>query len=194
LIDGRGTGLRGTQYKKPVYRNLGEYEVQDQITAAKFLENSSHFIDGKRMAVWGWSYGGFVSAAMVEKGGHKVYACAASVAPVTNFRYYDAAYTERYMGLYTDPNGEAAYRKTNLTADVSNFRKMNYLLVHGTADDNVHFQHSAMLASALTDRNIQFKYMVYTNEAHSLSGGREHLYTMLDTFFLDCLKKEEEKN
>lgn len=192
LIDGRGTGMRGTKYKKPIYRNMGVYEVRDQISAGSILENRSHYVDKDRMAVWGWSYGGFVSASMVEHGAHKVYRCAVSVAPVTNFRYYDAAYTERYNGLFTDPGGEEAYRRTNLTADVSNFRHIKYLLVHGTADDNVHFQHSAMLAAALTDRNIQFKYMVYTNEAHSISGDRLHLYTMLDKFFHSCLKEKSE--
>jgi len=147
------------------------------------------YIDKSKVAIWGWSYGGFVSAHVIEQGGFKTFRCAASVAPVTNFRYYDATYTEKYLGLYN----EADYVPTDLTRNVSAFKQVRYLLIHGTADDNVHFQNSATFIKALTAENVQFDLMVYPDSRHALANERAHLYTMLNRFFGECFSQPTRK-
>jgi len=134
------------------------------------------------VGIWGWSYGGFVSARVIQRDDNSTFKCAASVAPVSNFKYYDATYTERYMGAASSE----AYEKTDLTLNVTAFHKAPYMLVHGTGDDNVHFQNTAEFAKALTDDNVQFDMMIYTDDSHNLGSGRWHLYNMLSRFFKKC--------
>ncbi|VDM26021.1 unnamed protein product [Toxocara canis] len=129
-IDGRGSGMRGWKYKEPIYGSFGTVEVDDHIETVRILAARHKFIDSQRIAIWGWSYGGFVSAHVVEHDDKRTFKCAISVAPVTNFKYYDATYTERYMGAAN----ELAYERTDLMRNVSNFRNVRFLLVHGLAD------------------------------------------------------------
>jgi dipeptidyl-peptidase-4 len=183
-VDNRGTGARGADFKKMTYRQLGKYETEDQIAAAKSLGKLS-FIDKNRMGIWGWSYGGYMSSLALSKG-NDVFKMAIAVAPVTNWRYYDNIYTERYMGLPQD-NG-AGYDDNspiNFVRDI----KGKYLIVHGTGDDNVHFQNSVMMVNELIKNNIPFDSEFYPNKNHSIYGGatRYHLYNKMTNFILENL-------
>ncbi|VDO08472.1 unnamed protein product [Brugia timori] len=135
-IDGRGSGMRGWKYKEPVYGHLGTVEIDDQIEAVKILASKHRFIDSMHIAIWGWSYGGFVSAHVVERDASHLFKCAVSIAPVTDFKLYevsevaDATYTERYMGNAS----ELAYEQANLIRNVSMFKEVQFLLVHGMSD------------------------------------------------------------
>ncbi|VDP15015.1 unnamed protein product [Soboliphyme baturini] len=134
-IDGRGSSGRGSKYLKPVYRNLGTIEIFDQINGFRKLLEEYSFLDANRTAVWGWSYGGFATGHIVEYDGFNVFKCAASIAPVTNYLYYDATYTERYMGLY--PDNVKGYNGTNLMKNITAFQDKSYLIAHGTYDGTI---------------------------------------------------------
>lgn len=182
--DGTGTGYRGEAFKKKTYLQLGKYESDDQIAVAKDL-GTMPFVDKDRIGIWGWSYGGFMSATCIMKG-NDVFKTAISVAPVTNWRYYDNIYTERYMR--TPQENEKGYDE-NAPEKMVGKLKGNLLLVHGTADDNVHFQNAAMLTTALVKANKQFDNAYYPDKAHGISGGNTslHLYTKMTKFIIDNL-------
>ena len=184
-VDPRGTGARGEDFRKCTYGQLGKYESDDQIEAAKYLAGLP-FIDGKKIAIWGWSYGGFMSALCLAKGGD-VFKAGISVAPVTNNRFYDTVYSERYMGLPSqNPEGYDQNSPITLAAGI----KGKLLLVHGTADDNVHFQNSLEFAEAMVQAGVQFQMMAYVNRNHGIRGGNTtmHLYNMFDNFLKENLK------
>jgi|SRR5665647_729237 len=184
-VDPRGTGARGEDFRKCTYGQLGKYESDDQIEAAKYLAGLP-YVDGKNIAIWGWSYGGFMSAMCLAKGGD-VFKAGISVAPVTNQRYYDTVYSERYMGLPSqNPEGYDENSPVTLAKGI----KGKLLLVHGTADDNVHFQNSLEFAEAMVQAGVQFQMMAYVNRNHGIRGGNTtmHLYTMFDNFLKDNLK------
>jgi dipeptidyl-peptidase-4 len=183
-VDNRGTGARGSEFKKMTYRQLGKYETEDQVAAAKFFGNLS-FIDENRIGIWGWSYGGYMSSLALAKG-NDVFKMAIAVAPVTNWRYYDNIYTERYMGLPQDNgSGYDDNSPINFVKDI----KGKYLIVHGTGDDNVHFQNSVMMVDELIKNNIPFDSEFYPNKNHSIYGGatRYHLYNKMTNFILENL-------
>ncbi len=184
-VDNRGTGARGAEFRKCTYRNLGKLEAIDQIEAAKALAQFS-FIDTSRIGIWGWSFGGYLSTLCLEKG-NTVFKLAIAVAPVTNWRYYDSIYTERYNGLPQDnPNGYDDNSPINHTKKI----KGKYLLIHGTADDNVHFQNSVELIKKLVENNKQFETMYYPNSNHGIYTGRNtryHLFTKMTNFILENL-------
>lgn len=182
--DGTGTGYRGEAFKKKTYLQLGKYESDDQIAVAKNL-GALPYVDKDRIGIWGWSYGGFMSATCIMKG-NDVFKTAISVAPVTNWRYYDNIYTERYMR--TPQENEKGYDE-NAPEKMAGKLKGNLLLVHGTADDNVHFQNAAMLTTALIKANKQFDNAYYPDKAHGISGGNTslHLYTKMTKFIMDNL-------
>lgn len=184
-VDPRGTGARGEDFRKCTYGQLGKYESDDQIEAAKYLAGLP-YVDGKNIAIWGWSYGGFMSAMCLAKGG-EVFKAGISVAPVTSSRYYDTVYSERYMGLPSqNPEGYDDNTPIKLASGI----KGKLLLVHGTADDNVHYQNSLEFAEAMVQAGIQFQMMSYVNRNHNIRGGNTtmHLYTMFDNFLKDNLK------
>jgi len=184
-VDPRGTGARGEDFRKCTYGQLGKYESDDQIEAAKYLAGLP-FVDGKKIAIWGWSYGGFMSAMCLAKGG-EVFRAGISVAPVTNQRFYDTVYSERYMGLPSqNPEGYDDNSPIKLAAGI----KGKLLLVHGSADDNVHYQNTVEFAEAMVQAGVQFQMMVYANRNHNLRGGNTtmHLYTMFDNFLKENLK------
>ncbi len=180
-VDGRGTGMRGEKFKKCTYMELGKYETEDQIEAAKYFGSLS-FIDKNRIGIFGWSYGGYMSSLCITKGAD-YYKTAIAVAPVTNWRYYDNVYTERFMRT---PQENADGYDMNSPINHVEKLKENYLLIHGTADDNVHYQNSMDLITALVKANKQFEHFAYPNKDHGIYGGntRLHLYTLMTDFIL----------
>jgi len=183
-VDNRGTGARGAEFKKMTYKQLGKYESDDQISSAKYFGNLS-FIDASRIGIWGWSYGGFMSSTCITKGAD-VFKAAIAVAPVTNWRFYDNIYTERYMQL---PKDNADGYDLNSPINMVEKLKGNYLLIHGTGDDNVHFQNSVEMVEKLVENNKTFQSAYYPNKNHGIYGGntRLHLYTLMTNFILDKL-------
>ncbi|CAL8321446.1 unnamed protein product [Merluccius merluccius] len=183
-FDGRGSGYQGDDIMHSIYKRLGTYEVEDQLTAVRHFIDLG-FIDKERIAIWGWSYGGYV-ASMALGAGSGLFKCGVAVAPVAKWEYYDAVYTERYMGKPID-NSEA-YKNSTVTRRAKNFKSVDYLLVHGTADDNVHFQQAAQISKALVDEQVDFEAMWYTDKAHTLGGSAtQHVYTHISHFLQKCL-------
>ena len=183
-VDNRGTGARGEEFKKQTYLKLGDLETQDQIEAAKYL-GSLPFTDASRIGIFGWSYGGYMSSLCLLKG-NDVFKAAIAVAPVTNWRWYDTIYTERYMRTEEEnPDGYA----DNSPVNFADRLKGNYLLVHGMGDDNVHWQNTVEMANALIKANKQFDTYYYPNRNHGIFGGntRLHLYTKMTDFLLEKL-------
>ncbi|XP_056610955.1 dipeptidyl peptidase 4 isoform X1 [Triplophysa dalaica] len=186
-FDGRGSGYQGDEIMHAIYKRLGTYEVEDQISAVrKFIEMG--FIDQDKIGIWGWSYGGYVTS-MVLGSGSGLFKCGIAVAPVAKWEYYDAVYTERYM--HRPEENSDGYKNSTVTSRAQNFNSDQYLLVHGTADDNVHFQQAAQISKALVESQIVFQAMWYTDKDHSLSGrARYHLYSHLNKFLDNCLLKK----
>lgn len=184
-VDNRGTGARGEAFKKVTYKQLGHYEVEDQIASARYL-GTLPFVDPTRIGIFGWSYGGYMSTNCILKG-NDVFKAAIAVAPVTNWKWYDSVYTERYM--QTHEENELGY-ESNSPTNFAEKQRGNYLLVHGLADDNVHFQHTAEMANQLIAKNKQFDTMIYPNRNHGIGGGntRLHLYTLMTNFLNEKLK------
>jgi len=184
-VDNRGTGARGRDFEKQVYKKLGQYEVKDHIDAAKYLIDRYDFIDEERIGIWGWSYGGYMSSLVLAKGGD-VFNTAIAVAPVTSWRFYDTIYTERFMQTPSE-NPEGYKKGAPLT--YANQMSGNYLLIHGTSDDNVHFQNSVAMINQLVASNFQFQTMYYPDRNHGIYGGntRKHLYSMMNRYILNNL-------
>lgn len=186
-VDGRGTGGKGAAFKKQTYMDLGKLEVEDQILAAKALAKFD-FIDTNRIGIWGWSYGGYMSSNALFRGGD-LFKLAIAVAPVTNWRYYDTVYTERFMRTpQENPNGYDL-NSPNTYADRYDDKKQKFLLIHGSADDNVHVQNAMDLASALIQANKQFDMMIYPDKNHGIYGGntRLQLFTLMTNYIQNNL-------
>jgi dipeptidyl-peptidase 4 len=178
-VDNRGTPNRGNEFKKATYKNLGKLEVEDQIEVAKYL-GTLPYVDKNRIACMGWSFGGYLTALCMTKGAD-YFKAGIAVAPVTNWRYYDSIYTERFL---LTPQDNAKGYDDNSPINFTDKMKGAFLLVHGSADDNVHVQNSMEMNTALVKSNKQFDQMIYTNKAHGISGGntRLHLYTKMFDF------------
>ena len=183
-VDNRGTGGKGAEFKKMTYKELGKYETIDQINAAKYFGSLS-YINANRIGIQGWSYGGYMSSLAITKGAD-VFSLAIAVAPVTNWRYYDNIYTERYM--QTPQENASGYDENSPINHVDNL-KGHYLLVHGSADDNVHVQNTMEMISALVNANKQFDLFIYPDKNHGIYGGntRYHLYKKMTDFILNNL-------
>ena len=183
-VDARGTGFRGKDFKHSTYLQLGKLETEDQIEAAKIL-GSYKYIDENRIGIFGWSYGGYMSSLCITKGAD-VFSTAIAVAPVTNWRYYDNIYTERFMRTPQE-NGD----NYDMNSPINHVDKLkgNYLLIHGTADDNVHFQNALEMVNALVNANKQFDFFAYPDRNHGIYGGytRWHLYDMMTNYLIDNL-------
>ncbi len=184
VIDTRGTGGRGAAFKKMTYGQLGKFEVEDHIAGAEFL-GELPYVDASRIGIWGWSYGGYMASLAILKGAD-VFKAAIAVAPVTNWRYYDTIYTERYMGLPQD-NG-SGYDDNSPTSYAAELEG-NFLLVHGTGDDNVHFQNAVTLQNALIAEGKQFDSFYYPDRAHGIYRGnaRPHLYRLMTNWLEENL-------
>uniref|UniRef100_A0A803T1K4 Dipeptidyl peptidase 4 n=1 Tax=Anolis carolinensis TaxID=28377 RepID=A0A803T1K4_ANOCA len=184
-FDGRGSGYQGDKILHAIYRRLGTYEVEDQILAAEQF-SKMRFVDEKRIAIWGWSYGGYVASMVL--GSHSGYfKCGIAVAPVSRWQYYDSIYTERYMGLPTKEDNLHNYENSTVMAKAPYFKDVEYLLIHGTADDNVHFQQGAQISKALVDAEVDFQAMWYTDKDHGIGGhAHNHIYTHMSHFIKQC--------
>lgn len=189
-VDGRGTGLKGRDFKKMTQKELGKYEVEDQIAVAKKL-GALPYIDENRIGIWGWSYGGFMSSNCLFQGAD-TFAMAIAVAPVSSWRFYDTIYTERYME--TPQENPSGYDENS---PISHVDKMegDFLLVHGSADDNVHSQNTMRLVEALVQADKEFEWAVYPDKNHSIYGGntRRHLFRKMTRFVKETLG-EPKKN
>ena len=183
-VDGRGTGYKGADFKKVTQNELGKYEVEDQIQAAKIL-GAYDYIDASRIGIWGWSYGGFMSSNCLLKG-NDVFAMAIAVAPVTNWRFYDTIYTERYM---TTPQENPSGYDDNSPINHVDKLKGKYLIIHGTADDNVHVQNAMRMIRALQLANKPFDQAIYPDTNHGIYGCkiRLQLYTKMTQYIKDNL-------
>uniref|UniRef100_W5L275 Dipeptidyl-peptidase 4 n=1 Tax=Astyanax mexicanus TaxID=7994 RepID=W5L275_ASTMX len=171
-FDGRGSGYQGDKIMHSIYKRLGTYDVEDQITAAKYFI-SLGYVDKERIAIWGWSYGGYVTS-MVLGAGSGVFKCGMAVAPVSKWEYYDTIYTERYM--LTPSQNQAFYDNSTVTGRAKNFKSVQYLLVHGTADGEASFLNTCVLTLSW-----------YTDEDHSLGGSaNQHVYTHMSHFLKKC--------
>ena len=181
-VDPRGTGARGRAFSIDTYKILGQHETEDQVSAAKYLSSQS-YIDPERIAIWGWSYGGFMAINCMING-NGVFKTGIAVAPVTSWLLYNTAYTERFMNRPQE--NSQGYQASNLIEQASQLQG-NLLIVHGTADDNVHLQNTLLMADALTKAGKPFEMHLYTNKNHSILGAdtRLHLYRR----FNDFLKK-----
>ncbi len=188
-VDNTGTGYRGEEFKKKTYLQLGKLEIEDQIDAAKFIGTMS-FVDKNNIGHWGWSYGGFMSSLAVTKGSD-VFTAGVAVAPVTNWRYYDNIYTERYMRT---PQENAKGYDDNSPVNFTDKIKGKYLLIHGTADDNVHFQNSVQMIKALVKSNIDFESAYYPDKNHGINGQVDntsfHLWSKMTKWIQENLGNE----
>ncbi len=181
-VDNRGTNGRGKEFRQATYGQMGKLETEDQIATVKYLQNLP-YVEKNRIGIQGWSYGGFMALSCLEKG-NRYFKAAISVAPVTNWRYYDSIYTERYMGLPQD--NAKGYDDNSPINHVSKI-KGKFLLIHGTADDNVHFQNSVELIKKLVEKNIYFDLMIYPNSNHGIYTGRNtryHLFKKMTDFIM----------
>ena len=178
-VDGRGTGARGENFRKSTYLKLGILESDDQIATAKHL-GTLHFIDKNRIAIWGWSYGGFTTLMSMSRG-NGIFKAGIAIAPVTDWRLYNTIYTERYMRT-----PQQNFNNYDLSSPIQLANKLqgSLLLIHGTSDDNVHYQNSLYYADALVEAGKNFEMQTYSNKNHSLLGAktRSHLYTRIIDF------------
>ena len=189
-INNRGGGARGQEFKKMTYQQLGKYETEDMITLAKYMA-SQPYVNPEKIAIYGWSYGGFMATSGITKGADYI-STAVAVAPVTNWRYYDNVYTERFMR--TPQENSSGYDDNSPINFVENL-KGNYLLCHGSGDDNVHYQNAMELIKALISEGKQFDLMVYPDKNHGIYGNYEqeglevrmHLYEKINNFLFENL-------
>ena len=183
-VDGRGTGFKGADFKKVTQNELGKYELEDQIAAAKKL-GELDYIDESRIGIWGWSFGGFMASNAILKG-NDTFTMAIAVAPVTSWRFYDTIYTERFM---TTPQENASGYDENSPINHVDKLKGDFLIVHGGGDDNVHLQNTMRMVEALIQANKQFDWAIYPDKNHGIFGGntRLHLYTKMTNFITEHL-------
>jgi dipeptidyl-peptidase-4 len=191
-IDNTGTGFRGEEFKKKTYQQLGKYEIEDQIDAAKYFSKLS-YVDKNNIGHWGWSYGGFMSSLAITKGAD-VFTAAIAVAPVTSWRFYDNIYTERYMRT---PQENAKGYDENSPINFTDRIKGKFLIIHGMADDNVHFQNSVEMITAMIKNNVEFQSAYYPNKNHSISGLSDntsfHLWNKMTDWLYQNLSNENVK-
>ena len=184
-VDPRGTGARGEDFRKLTYMQLGKYESDDHVEAAKYLQTLP-FVDKNNIAIWGWSYGGFMTLLAMEKGGD-LFKAGISIAPVTHYKFYDSIYTERYMRTpQENPDG---YNDNSPMANPAGITG-NLLIIHGLADDNVHAQNTIEFTEVLVQAGVQFDMAIYTNRNHSIYGGntRLHLFEKVTNYLKEKLQ------
>ncbi|XP_018579789.1 venom dipeptidyl peptidase 4 isoform X2 [Anoplophora glabripennis] len=191
-IDGRGSGLKGDKIMFSGYRNLGTVEVEDQINVTRLIQESLPYVDSTRTAIWGWSYGGYAAGMALATDTEGVFKCGISVAPVTDWTLYDSIYTERFMGLPTTDDNLSGYENAQLLTKSEGIRNKEYFLIHGTYDDNVHYQQSMLWAKVLEQNDILFRQLSYPDEDHGLGLVRPHLYHSLESFLDECFIERED--
>ena len=178
-VDNTGTGGKGAEFKKATYKQLGKLEIEDQIDAAKYF-GSLPYIDKSRIGMFGWSFGGYMTSLAMTKCAD-IFKMGIAVAPVTNWRFYDTVYTERYM-----QTPEENYTGYDDNSPINYVEKLKgkYLLIHGSADDNVHYQNTMLMINAIVNANKQFDLFIYPDKNHGIYGGntRLHLYTKMTNY------------
>ncbi|XP_058050362.1 inactive dipeptidyl peptidase 10 isoform X1 [Ahaetulla prasina] len=187
-FDGRGSGFQGLKILQEVHRSLGSVEVKDQIAAVEYLLKQS-FIDGNRLSIFGKGYGGYL-ASMILKSNEKLFKCGAVIAPITDMRLYASAFSERYLG--NPSKEENAYQASSVLHNIHGFKEGNLLIIQGTADTKVHFQHSAELIKHLIKAGVNYTMQIYPDEGHYITSEKSkyHLYSTILNFFSACLKEE----
>ncbi|XP_077976690.1 prolyl endopeptidase FAP-like [Styela clava] len=186
-FDGRGSGYRGDDIAHLLYRKLGQIEKEDTTEIAQYFADTFDYIDSSRIALWGWSYGGYTTTFTISKGAG-VFKCGFAVAPLASRYFYDTIHTERYMGM-PDDNVDGYEKCSILNANLTNFNLASYTIIHGTADDNVHFQNAALINKALVQADVNFDSYFYADEAHSISTGanaNKHIYKLLTRKVRQC--------
>uniref|UniRef100_A0A9L0TAI6 Dipeptidyl peptidase like 10 n=1 Tax=Equus caballus TaxID=9796 RepID=A0A9L0TAI6_HORSE len=186
-FDGRGSGFQGLKILQEIHRRLGSVEVKDQIAAVKFLLKQP-YIDSKRLSIFGKGYGGYI-ASMILKSDEKLFKCGSVIAPITDLKLYASAFSERYLGMPSKE--ESTYQASSVLHNIHGLKEENILIIHGTADTKVHFQHSAELIKHLIKAGVNYTMQVYPDEGHNVSEkSKYHLYSTILRFFSDCLKEE----
>nr|XP_039258021.1 dipeptidyl peptidase 4-like [Styela clava] len=186
-FDGRGSGYRGDNIAHLLYRKLGQIEKEDTTEIAQYFADTFDYIDSSRIALWGWSYGGYTTTFTISKGAG-VFKCGFAVAPLASRYFYDTIHTERYMGM-PDDNVDGYEKCSILNANLTNFNLASYTIIHGTADDNVHFQNAALINKALVQADVNFDSYFYADEAHSINTGanaNKHIYKLLTRKVRQC--------
>ncbi|CAK8692165.1 unnamed protein product [Clavelina lepadiformis] len=186
-FDGRGTGFRGDKIMHMVYKKLGQYEPADQIAAARIVSDENSYIDKSKTAIWGWSYGGYATSRVIGEDSENVYKCGFSVAPVTKWELYHTIYTERYMQEPKD--NENGYSMSTALQNPENFAKHRYALFHGTRDENVHFQNSALLSKFLIKNDVDFRAFFAADDDHGMNrvpNNYRNIYKMLTNQMQIC--------
>lgn len=192
IVDPQGSGYQGEDWRFATYHAFGTAEVQSLTEVAKHLQDNMNYIDKDKTGVWGWSYGGYLSLMTLAKDTENVFKCGASVAPVADWTLYDTYYTERYMGLNKENDNLAGYNTSSAFHYLENLRTKSYYLLHGTHDDNVHYQNSMLLSAALEEMDILFRQQAYPDQDHSIPKYRLHLDHSLANFFLnECFDKNQ---
>jgi len=190
-VDGRGSAYQGYKFMREVYKQLGQKEPVDQTAFANYLATEHSYIDKENMAIWGWSYGGYTTSHTLGYDAGKTFKCGVAVAPLADWRFYDAMYAERYMR--TPAENDAGYTKASIVTghELQNFKKSWYTLIHGTSDDNVHFQNAAAMEKALVEADVDFDDFFYADQAHSINtgNGNQHVYRQIDFRLSTCLGK-----
>ncbi|UXI16219.1 putative UDP-glucose 4-epimerase [Sarcoptes scabiei] len=182
-IDCRGSSNQGIRHLHQLYKRIGKIEVDDLITVVWFLKNNITYVDPERIAIWGWSYGGYFSLmSLIKQNEHRLFACAIAVAPVSNWMFYDAFYAERYLGVPKGSQNLRPYQESNLLDLTERLRNKKFLLIFGTGDDNVHDQHSLLLIRQLNQQNIDYNVQIYPDDNHYLSRSSQHLYPKMTDF------------
>ncbi|KAI4588457.1 hypothetical protein MJG53_002865 [Ovis ammon polii x Ovis aries] len=186
-FDGRGSGFQGLKILQEIHRRLGSVEVKDQIAAVKFLLKQP-YIDSKRLSIFGKGYGGYI-ASMILKSDEKLFKCGSVIAPIIDLKLYASAFSERYLGMPS--KDESIYQASSVLHNIHGLKEENILIIHGTADTKVHFQHSAELIKHLIKAGVNYTMQVYPDEGHNISEkSKYHLYSTILRFFSDCLKEE----
>ncbi|KAL7031758.1 hypothetical protein ACKWTF_007126 [Chironomus riparius] len=185
-LDVRGAKGQG---KKKLFRHLGGVEVDDQIAAVEHLLNNMKYLDKSRVGVWGWGFGGYVTT-MILGSNKKVFKCGIAVSPISDWIYYNSAFTERIMGLPIE--NYKAYVEADATQRVRNIPSDSYFLIHGLADATAPYHHSVQLAKALTSAGKIFRYTSYADEGHDLRGVQEHVYRSMEHYYRDCLSLDSD--
>ncbi|KAL7055161.1 hypothetical protein AAHC03_024285 [Spirometra sp. Aus1] len=188
-IDGRGTGSRGKRFEAEIFKNFGTVEVRDQLDGLRQIVNTHKYVNKTKLCSFGWSYGGFTVANLLGHPENSFLNCGVAVAPVTDFRLYDSAYTEKFLGLFTENSHE--YMRTRVSRLAANFRSKDFLIVHGMADDNVNFIHSALLVKELVRQGVDFQMMFYPDDNHFIiqKHFRQHLWRTVVNFIVDSVNR-----
>ena len=181
-IDVSGSGYQGEEHKESVHGRLGELETRELLGVITHLRDTLHYVDPARICVWGWSYGGYLVGLLLSRDGSGLLACGIAVSPVTDWRQYDTAYTERLMGRPDEFHNWQGYTTSSLVRAAPAIPSGKLMLVHGTEDDNVHVSHSWALSAALVESEVLFRQQIYPDQAHSLAGVQRHLYQTMEHF------------